>query len=317
MRNDKLAALSLAWFGLALTALADTPSAERNRLPHPRGCLNGDPPKAAPRREWTDDEAREFWDAHAPESAKKSYRKPIRTPRYIVLTNSSCGEKFGERMERNYRTIRSLYPFNEPPGARPLPILLFRTDAEFRSFLVDSLGYAPEEAKDVKGIAKGEFYATWYESPVDPVHLHEATHQLVTNRLGLTGGGSWFHEGLAEYASSSKNDRNVVASRIRDGKAPSLLDLIATPDLAATRGRERGVTGSRISIARERTLHAALFIEFLKESESTKAKFARFLRTVGACPQNDLEAIDAALLDVFGEGVSALDRRFVKWCERR
>ena len=26
------------------------------------------------------------------------------------------------------------------------------------------------------------FYATWYEAPKDPVHIHELTHQLFKNR---------------------------------------------------------------------------------------------------------------------------------------
>lgn len=317
MRRDTLVTTLLFLLGLALTAVADQRSAERARRAHDV-CGSGDPAPSIPKKwEWTDAEAKEFWEKHAPKSARTKFKDPIRTAHYVVLTNSSCGKSFGEKMEQNYRRIRDLFPFNEIPGARPLPILLFRTGEEFRSFLVDSMGYSPKAAKCVKGVARGELYATWYESPVDPVHLHEATHQLIETRLGLHGGGSWFHEGLAEYAATSRNDRNAVANRIAAGNAPSWMELIESRDLGADDTHERGAFGSRATTARERYLHAALLIEFLKESEFAKAKFVRFLRAVGSCPRNDLAAIDAALLDVYGEGVTALDERFVKWCRRR
>lgn len=317
MRTHILVETGFILFGLVLPSLADQPSVARPRVTEASLCGSDAAKRPPPIGEWTDDEAEQLWNTHSPESARgKKFRDPIRTAHYIVLTNSSCGEGFGRRMEENYRRVRELFPFNEPPGARKMPILLFRTNSEFQRFLVDSLGYDEASAKGVKGIARGEFYATWYESPIDPVHLHEATHQIFTNRMGLTGAGSWFQEGVAEYASSSKNDRNAVANRIAAGQMPSLMTLIDAPDIAHST-LERGVTGRRATCARERYLHAALFIEFLKESALTKAKFAKFLRAVGTCPRNDLAAIDAALLDVYGEGVTALDERFVAWCKKR
>lgn len=318
MRTNILVETGFILFGLALPSLADQPAVERLRPAEAHLCGSDTAKRPLPVGEWTDAEAAKLWNTHAPESARgKKFRKPIRTAHYIVLTNSSCGDGFGRKMEENYRRVRELFPFNEPPGARKMPILLFRTNTEFQSFLVDSLGYDEASAKRVKGIAMGEFYATWYESPVDPVHLHEATHQIFTNRIGLTGGGSWFQEGVAEYASTSKNDRNAVANRIAAGQTPSLMELIDAPDLAHNMTWKRGATGRRATCDRERYLHAALFIEFMKESAFTKAKFAKFLRAVGTCPRNDLAAIDAALLDVYGEGVTALDGRFVAWCKKR
>jgi hypothetical protein len=318
MRTDNLFTALLVVLGLTLTALADQRSAERQRRGGDALCDDTSTATATPPPLWTDDEARELWDAYAPRSARgKKMKGPIRTEHYIVLTNSSCGAGFAKTMEENYHRIRDLYPFNEAPGARLMPILLFRTPEEFRSFLTDSLGYSSTAAKKIKGIATGTLYATWYESPRDPIHLHEATHQIFTNRIGLTGGGAWLQEGLAEYASTSKNERNAVATRIAGGKGLTLLAMIEMVDLADLGTRAHNRAAERTTSARERYLQAALYVEFFKESAFARGKFAKFLRAAGTCPSNDLEAIDAALLEVFGEGVSAIDRRFVEWCRKR
>ena len=88
-----------------------------------------------------------------------------------------------------------------------------------------------DNAAKSKGHAWRDYYATYYDSPVDPVHIHEMTHQLFANRLHLNGGGSWFQEGVAEDICTSKNDRNVTASQVKKGRHVPLPEFVKIPSL--------------------------------------------------------------------------------------
>src|SRR6185295_14355607 len=128
---------------------------------------------------------------------RKDPLKPVdRSAHYVVMTNSSSGEPFAKKMEENCAKILAAFPFAERKGRRLMPVFLFRSKAQYDDFC-SAIGAGVGGA--AKGHASKDYYATWFESPNDPIHLHEATHQLFRNRFGLPSGGSWFQEGLAEF----------------------------------------------------------------------------------------------------------------------
>lgn len=280
-----------------------------------RGYLSGAVRWSGPVRdaEWTDDECDERWNLHAPESAREDFKKPIRTKHYVILTNSSGGKLFAKKMEENYKKIRKVFPFDEVEGRRLMPVFLFRTNHEYYAFCEAVAGWSKGQAAASKGHAWKDYYATWYESPNDPVHIHEATHQIFANRLRLGGGGSWFQEGVADYMDSRPNDRNVVARHVEEGEATPLRDFIQLQSLLYSSGTDSR-TGDR---AHDHYTQAGLLIEFLRESRFGKDRFQDFVHAVGRVPRGDVAEIDAALRSVYGVDVDGLEAEFRAYCKKR
>ena len=264
--------------------------------------------------QWSDEEVDATWLELAPPSAQgKKFKKPVRSEHYLIMTNSSSGRSFAKKMEANYKRIRKIYPFEEIDGRRLMPVYLFRTNQQYYEFCRNSIGWSIEQAKASKGHASGGYYATWYESPNDPVHIHEATHQIFQARLGLTGGGSWFQEGVAEYIETRENDRNNVARLVKNGDATSLREFMALPSLLYSSGVDSR-TGSK---AHDHYKQAALLIEFLRESRFGRDQFDTFFRKMGAVRRNDIDAIEATLRAVYGVGIDELEEEFVAYCKKR
>jgi hypothetical protein len=272
---------------------------------------------------WTEEEVVARWTKDAPDGLHEEFRRNLskkawvknallRTEHYIVLTNASGGKKFAEQMETNYVQIGKLFPLPAGKGCRLMPVFLFKTPDDYYAFSTRH-GMSLEEAKRSKGHASGDYYATWYESPTDPTHIHEQTHQLFGNRLFLNGGGSWFQEGVAEYVESSKNDRNVIASNVAKGKHLPLTELIQRKSLLWSSAESRKEGGSEAS---DLYTQAALFIEFLRESKWGKDKFEPFLQTVGRAPRR-LEKLRGAFEEIYGVDVEAVDQEFQAYCAKR
>lgn len=280
-----------------------------------RDGISYDGPRRDPR--WSTAEVRARWLRDAPEelhaaflralkSRETSHKAVVRTEHYIVLTNSSGGRKFGQEMERNYRQIAATFPFPEVEGRRLMPIFLFRTPEQYYEFYANITGLSQDEVRRSKGHAWRDYYATWYEAPGDPVHIHEATHQIFENRLGFDGGGSWFQEGVAEYVETSRNDRNVAASLVKRGKHIPLRELIALESLLyATEDAHASYR------------QAALLIEFLRESRFGRDGFPMFMRLVGRALDGDVERIEEVCMQVYGVSIDGLDEKFREYCARR
>jgi hypothetical protein len=171
-----------------------------------------------------------------------------------------------------------------------------------------------EDAQKSKGVASGDFYATYYDAPQDPVHIHEATHQIFANRLRLGGGGSWFQEGVAEYASTRPGDRTDASNLVKKGRHQKLVDFIGVESLLwsdpeADRKSDDAASGSYSQ--------AALLIEFLKESKWSKAKFQDWLHAVGKCPSNDVAAIEQATQRTLGVDLAGLEEKWIEYCDDR
>jgi hypothetical protein len=245
---------------------------------------------------------------------KKSTAKKFvtRTDHYVILTNSSSGKLFAKAMEKNYQTIAKTFPFVEVKGRRLMPVFLFRTPDQYYDFYVNVTGATREKAEKSKGHAWKDYYATWYESPTDSVHIHESTHQIFGNRLRLGGGGSWFQEGVAEYIETSDNDRNEVARLVKKGEHTPLQDFFQLQSLLHSSGEDVR-SGSK---AGDNYKQAALFIEFLRESKFGQGKFESFLYTVGNLPRNS-DLLEAAFQDIYGVSIDGLEEEWQAYCKKR
>lgn len=281
---------------------------------------------AGPERdpEWTIEEIQARWGKNAPDNIQEDFQRNLskkawvknavlRTEHYLVMTNASGGKKFAEQMEKNYDQIDALFPLPTAKGCRLMPVFLFRTADDYYGFC-GKHGMSLAEAKRTKGHASGDYYSTWYESPTDPTHIHEQTHQIFANRLFLTGGGSWYQEGLAEYVETSKNERNVLASLVAKGKHLPLPELFQRRSLIFSSSENRKEGGSEAS---DLYTQSALLIEFLRESKWGKDKFARFLQTVGRAPRGSLPKLRVAFEEIYGTDVESVDQEFQKYCAAR
>jgi hypothetical protein len=198
-------------------------------------------------------------------------------------------------------------------GRKLMPVFLFRTPDEYYDFYVSVHKVSKEQAERSKGHASGDYYATWYEAPNDPVHIHEATHQIFGNRLRLGGGGSWFQEGVAEYIETNANDRGNAARAVKKGEHMKLGEFVTIPSLLHS--TDEGIKGG--NEAGDLYKQAALLIEFLRESKFGKEKFQTYLHAVGKVRRNDLEAIERVTRDVYGVDLAELDKQWIDYCKKR
>jgi len=263
--------------------------------------------------QWADEEAITRFMKDAPEDTHDEMKKIRRTEHYIFLTNSSGGDKFAEKMEEGYEEIREVFPFEEISCRRLMPVFLFRNKGEYYGFCNRVAGWSESKAQGTKGHAWKDYYATWYEAPKDPVHVHEATHQIFANRLGLHGGGSWFQEGVAEYIGTRKNDRNAIATQIKKGRAMPLREFFQVETLAFA-GSDNIKGGNQAGALYKM---AALFIEFVRESKLGEDRFQDFVHTMGKTPRSDIARIEAVFQELYGVTIEELEEAFKKYCKRR
>lgn len=262
---------------------------------------------------WNGAAVKERWERDAPEGAQKHFKGPFRTEHYIILSNSDGAKLFAKQAEENYKAIRQAYPFEEVPGRKLMPIFLFAQADEYYEFYANIAKISKEAAAKSKGHAWRDYYATYYDAPGDSVHIHEMTHQIFANRLHLGGGGSWFQEGLAEYMSTSKNDRNVCASQVKKARHIPLPEFVKVKSLLySSKAKVTGEGG-----AHDQYIEAALLIEFLKESKFGAAKFQNFIHAVGHVPGDDAEAIEKAVQGVYDVDLKGLDEKWIEYCKKR
>lgn len=264
--------------------------------------------------EWTDEEVEARWASDAPDDLLDEMRDVVRTDHYIIFTNSSAGKKFGQKMEECYEEVKAVFPFQEVEGRKLMPVFLFRTREQYAEFYVKVAGISMEQALRSGGHAWRDYYATDYKAPGDPVHVHEATHQIFANRLRLSGGGSWFQEGVAEYVETSERTRKNWAARAAEkGRYMPFEEFFQVPSMLYC-GKEKLTGGSESS---DNYTQAASIIEFCRDSKWRPEKFQEFVHAVGSVPRGDLAAIEAALARVYGVGVQEFEERWVEYWEKR
>ncbi len=254
---------------------------------------------------WTQEEIDQRWRAVAPENIPDRSLNILRTDNYIIFTNSGGGRNFAQVMEANYKLIRAMYPFPEVEGRRLMPVFLFRLNTEYYEFFEKIAGIDREGAARSKGHASRDYYATWYEAPRDPVHIHEATHQIFMNRLLLTGGGSWFQEGVAEYMEGDTNRyRNFGRAAARRGEYLPFRQFFTLPSLLYS-SDANNVRGG--SAAGDAYTQAATVIAFVRENRATRDKFQQFVHAIGSVRRSDLGAIERELQRLFGVDIDGFE----------
>jgi hypothetical protein len=263
--------------------------------------------------QWTDEEAKARWLAVAPQAIAKKFDKPLRTKHYIVLTNHNGPGNFLKKLEENYETIRKVYPFPEAQGRRLMPIYLFLTADSYWEFFANHFNTTVEEARKSAGVASSDFYATYYNDPGDPTHIHECTHQIFSNRLRLPGGGSWFQEGVAEYMSTKPNDRNDAARDVKKEKHTKLPQFIEIKSLLFSPKKD---TKGENEASGHYEL-ASLLIEFVRESKQFKDKFLAWVHAVGNVPRSNLVAVERATKATLGVDLKALETQWIEYCKKR
>ncbi len=272
-------------------------------------------------REWTDDEVRARWERYAPDDLHQDFfdsmKRPgfykkiiVRTKNYIIMTNSGGGKLFAQKMDENYKTIKKLFPFDEVKERRLMPVFLFRTPEQYRDFCEKVTG---NRRPNSGGHAWRDYYATWYESPVAPVHIHEQTHQIFANRLRLGGGGSWYQEGMAEYVETSENDRNIVARKVRDGEHTPLHTFVTLASLLDSSKDDN----SGESAAGNNYKQAALLIEFMRESKFAAKHFEEWLYATGTLPRGDRDAIEAVFKRIYDKDLAGIEEEWRDYCKKR
>ena len=141
---------------------------------------------------------RRIQEVFTPEEQKKV--EVFRSRYYLILTDSSAGKSFAKILdEQVYEGFRKLFPFEDQEDQRLMAIYLFRTREGYFGFCERVPKWDRKKAEQSAGHAWKDYYATSYTSPRDAVHFHEGAHQIMSNRLKLGGGGSWYQEGVAEY----------------------------------------------------------------------------------------------------------------------
>jgi len=261
-------------------------------------------PARAP--EWTEEEVETRWKKDVPVDLHGDLDKVIRTKNYIIFTNSAGGNTFAKAMEENFSAIKKVYPFDEIEGRRLMPVFLFRLPEEYYDFLGVKIGWPRETAARSKGVASGDWYATYYESPKDTVHIHEATHQIFANRLLLAGGGSWFQEGVAEFMEGDDNSlKNLGRGAARRGIYTPFREFFALSSLLYSSAEDR-VSGG--SAAGDNYVQAGSIIAFVKSDKRTRGKFQDFIHAIGSLRRSDIPAIERELDRLFGVDIEGFEK---------
>ncbi len=230
----------------------------------------------------------------------------LRSDHYIVFTDSSAGKKYLETMEDIYDRFKKVFPFEERQGAPLMPVFLFKTNDGYYNYYQLIARVTRASAAQSAGHAWRDYYATYYQSPKDPVNYHEGAHQLVANRMNMRGGGSWFQEGMAVYFEGTvfpgEDPAKGIKGIIKSGGYTPLPEFVKLPSLLYSSD-----TTQSSSLAHNRYQQAGAFIKFLKEGPHDD-KWPAFLQAL-----RDGKPPHAVFEEVYGMTIQAMDAAFVEY----
>ena len=270
--------------------------------------------------EWTEEEGTDRWEAQAPDSVKGRSKKSqiLRSDYYIIFTNigKSTARAFMDKVDENYETVRDVFPFEDIEGQRLLPIFYFQDREQYLDWCVKNIGWDREQAARSGGVATGDVYSTYHQSVNAPVHIHEQTHQIFRNRLHLSGGGSWFQEGVAEYMSANQGDLSQIKSLAKKKRTQPFEEFMVVKSLlmsSPTGSKKEG--GSAAGGAYDQ---AAAIIEFCKHSKFAGEKFLDWVHAMGRVGRGDLPAIRRGITQVYGVSLEEFEEEFIAyWVKRK
>lgn len=265
--------------------------------------------------EWSKEEVEARWKRDFQPDIHDQRITAFRTEHYIVIGTGSGAKAFGRAMEEYYDAIQEQFPFPDVEGQRLLPIFLFRTKKQYVDFYVHMTGglVTPEEAARSAGHAYRDYYATTYSSPKDPTHIHEATHQIFSARLGLNGGGSWFQEGVAVYMEgevdnvTDKDIENFGRAAYRRDEFKPFRDFMEIPSLLQSK-----TDGT----ASDDYTQAGTMVDFVLKSKATKGKAWEWIQAMGNLRRNDLDAIERELQRLFDVDIEGFQELYKAYWKR-
>jgi hypothetical protein len=255
---------------------------------------------------WTKEEEQARWKQVAPNpDVHAALKRVIRTKHFIVFSTASAGKLFAKKMEENYKAIQKALPFEEIKERRLLPVFLFKTDLEYRAFYRKQF---KQDGSGTAGVAYDDFYASYYNSPNDPVHMHETTHLIMDQRLVLVWGGSWYQEGIAEYMCTKPQERKVAMKMaVRDGQFVPTAHLIKADDLMGL-GQRAG---------KNTYMQAASLIEFLRDGRWHEDKFPDFVRRIGTTAAERTDLVETVLQDLYGTDIAGLHDAWLAYWKKK
>lgn len=258
---------------------------------------------------WSDAELKRYWNKYV--SADLQDKLKIKRTDHYVTMFVSGGGAFARKMEDSYKQILTAFPFEEIPGRRRMPVFVFKTPEQYYHFYCKSCNATMTEAQESKGHAWRDYYATWFESSRDPTHLHEATHQVFQNRLFLTGGGSWFQEGVADFM-SEKHGRLKSAAKMMIKKKDYVpfKRFMIIPSLISARagGNNRGEDAGLSAYTQ-----AATMILYLNKSPFGRKRFQDFVHAMGRVEDRDLGGMEQVFQEIYGIGIGEFEERWQAW----
>jgi len=265
--------------------------------------------------EWTDEQIDQRWERDTPEKVfeKADRYVKLRTKYYVIMTNvgKSTTKAFGKKLDENYEKIREIYPFDDMPAQRLLPIFYYVQKAQYHEWCQKVL---KNPMSTSAGVAYGDVYATYHQSANAPVHIHEATHQIFKNRLFLSGGGSWFQEGVAEYMSSKPGEFGAFKGMVTKDKHKPFQEFFGLSSLLGDADTERIKGGSD---AGESYTQAAAIVEFVRHSDFGSDKFLEYIHALGAVPRGSIKEIEKALKKVYNVDIEGFEEEFKKYWSKR
>jgi hypothetical protein len=270
--------------------------------------------------EWSEAEVEARIARDFPEKVREARQQVIRTEHYIVLGNSSGAKAFGKEIEKHYDSIQERYPFPEVKGRKLMPVYLFRNRADYIDFYVHITGgqVTAAQAAQSGGHAWRDYYATHYESPKDSTHIHELTHQIFSNRLLLSGGGSWYQEGAAVFSETGytpdekQGVENFGRAAAKKGEFQPFKEFMATESLLYSNVSPESEKSGE-NRAGDAYTQAGTIFWFVFNAKETKAKAQEWLHAIGALPRGDLKAIEAALQRVYGVDIAGFEALYIKY----
>lgn len=268
--------------------------------------------------EWSEEDAEARWDGSMPESVEGNRNNHVlRTDYYIIFTNvgKSTVRAFGKKVDENYEKVKSVFPFEDIPGQKLLPIFYFVQKPEYIDWCVKNISWTKEQAQRSGGVASGDAYSTYHQSANAPVHIHEQTHQIFRNRLHLSGGGSWFQEGVAEYMGSQQSELNEVKQFAKKGTTQPLAELMTVPSLLQSAAGAKRKTGG--SVAGGAYTQSASVIEFVKHSKFGRDKFLDWVDAMGSVGRGDLPAIKRGITQVYGVTLEEFEAAYLDYWKGR
>ncbi|MEM8495582.1 MAG: DUF1570 domain-containing protein, partial [Planctomycetota bacterium] len=252
-------------------------------------------------------------------------RQVFASEHYHIHTNLSRRETvpFGRHMDAVYKAYVRRFAAFTPKHQQPMPLYLFRTEAEYHGFLLDmgirarhsgGMFFVNHQRRGLATFVEGQSLSEVYA-----VLQHEGFHQFAWKYLGPDL-PTWVNEGLAQYFEDAPlvNGRLVVGvtDRARLARVRAALTAGQTLPLGTlfSLGEEAWNDAVHHDENHSGLLYAqswsAVYFLIHGEDGRYRSAFQSFLQRV-----NDGVPGDRAFTDAFGRNPQAMQRRWASYVQ--